>query len=238
MQGWFGQMLKSTEHGSLFRCVFFCCFLSLVFLAGSATASEAPLNAKQKRLVEAAENLLETSEVSYVYGGAKLGEDRECEQCNSCLQEKRPSPKRRLSSCPACANCSLDCSHFTQLVFNNAGLALPYLDTATMLALRPDALLRRYGLVHVGGGSGTLAQVGDLLVYDGHVVILVSKTGFLRGDIIHATGGKDIKEPGQGIQRERNVPIEAFRGPLLRVLRHKNLAQQSARIRLRPVLKN
>jgi hypothetical protein len=42
-------------------------------------------------------------------------------------------------------------------------------------------------------------------------------------DIIHATGGKDIKLPGQGIQRERFVRVGSFRGELLRVLRHQKL---------------
>jgi hypothetical protein len=64
---------------------------------------------------------------------------------------------------------------------------------------------------------------GDMLVYRGHVVVVetVHEPGV--ADIIHATGGKDIKLAGQGIQRERYARVSNFRGELLRVIRHKKL---------------
>ncbi|MND02254.1 hypothetical protein D3C83_215650 [compost metagenome] len=41
---------------------------------------------------------------------------------------------------------------------------------------------------------------------------------------MHATGGKDIRRPGEGIQRERFINLATFRGPLRRILRHAGLA--------------
>jgi len=83
-------------------------------------------------------------------------------------------------------------------------------------------LERRYGLLPVGQSSRD-SMPGDLLVYQGHVVILEELHDKGTGDVIHATGGKDLKGPGQGIQRQRFVQLDHFRGPLLRVLRHKRI---------------
>lgn len=197
----------------------------------------------QARIIYEADRALEQYEVSYAYGGAQLGAVKQCDECNRCLGARNPLPKQRLRECPSCNHCSLDCSHFTQLVFDNAGLKAPYIDTATMLALSPAQLRSRYYLIDKGSDAEA-ARPGDLLVYRGHVILLIAKRGAGRGDIIHATGGKDIREPGQGIQRERLVQLDPFRGPLLRVLRHQELepvpppkpAEPSQR-RLRPVVK-
>jgi hypothetical protein len=68
-----------------------------------------------------------------------------------------------------------------------------------------------------------------MLVYHGHVVIVEAVHDRDSADIIHATGGKDIKEPGQGIQRERFVRMSSFRGELLKVIRHVRLDQLMTR---------
>jgi hypothetical protein len=98
-----------------------------------------------------------------------------------------------------------------------------------MLDLDQNTLRRRYHLVAVPEHPGKLLA-GDLLVYRGHVVIAEMIHGHDSVDVIHATGGRDIREPGQGIQRERFARASSFRGPLLRVLRHeKIIASSSAR---------
>lgn len=209
--------------------------LVLAYLGWATTADSAPKvmdkAALRQSLVSTADSWLESADVSYVYGGHTVGSKADCTACQECLGSKNPSAKQRFSKCPACRQCSLDCSHFLQIVYTQAGLPYPYIDTATMLALSVPDLLRRYGLIEVAGLGDGLGDAlpGDFLVYEGHVVMLerlrpkVEGLPERRGDIVHATGGKDIKGPGEGIQRERFVELTHFRGPLLRVLRHASL---------------
>jgi hypothetical protein len=190
-------------------------------------ASEAgQLDDYQRRIRAAGDDMLENLAISYVYGGSKVGDAATCDECNSCLEKKRPAPKQRFSECPTCQNCSLDCSHFVQLVFSRAGLGFPYLTSTQMLDLSADALLKKYSLVPVVMDLEKVVA-GDMLVYRGHVVVVetVHEPGV--ADIIHATGGKDIKVPGQGIQRERYARLSNFRGELLRIIRHKKLNELS-----------
>lgn len=118
----------------------------------------------------------------------------------------------------------LDCSHFIQKVFSEAGLEFPYINTALMLSLPPAKLRSRYRLVTLGRDMA-LIRPGDFLVYKGHVVLVEAVKGLGVGDILHATGGRDIKGPGQGVQRERAVKFEYFRGMLLLILRHEKLSR-------------
>jgi cell wall-associated NlpC family hydrolase len=207
-------------------------FFTLFCLSSSAKASA---QSPQQLVRDHAERLVEESEVSYVYGGSTLGEDQSCQACNRCLEELTPLPNERLAKCSVCRQCSIDCSHFVQMVFQRSGLKYSYLTTATMLALSRTSLRQNYQLIDIGSRAAA-AQVGDLLVYQGHVVLLTKVSAGGRGDIVHATGGKDIRLPGQGIQRERNIYLANFRGPLLRILRHESLIAAVHR-RLRPVSK-
>lgn len=216
------------------------------------------LSAPQRAVLAVAANLLDTVAVSYVYGGNALGGEEACKLCNSCLVAKAPSPAQRLRQCPVCRQCSLDCSHFTAAVFSVAGHSYPYLDTGSMRALSATALASQYQLLDLGSDPER-AQPGDLLIYDGHVVILerrhADQPGLPagRGDIIHSTSGRAVRRPGEGIQRERFVSLGDFRGPLRRILRHRALAASmtvtpavapvspitagAASYRLRPVVK-
>ncbi len=194
------------------------CYLVLLALC---SASIATAEARQKVLQEAA-NILEIANISYAYGGAKLGDAATCEDCTRCLEQQQPKPGERLTSCPTCHHCSLDCSHFVHLIYQRAGIRMGYLPTQEMLALSARQLLQRYGLIDLGTDVNA-ALAGDLLVYRGHVVMLETAKGGGYGDIIHATGGKDVRGPGMGIQRERRAPLAVFRGPLLRILRPKAL---------------
>jgi cell wall-associated NlpC family hydrolase len=184
------------------------------------------LSPAQKRLVSAARQLLDEAEVSYVYGGKSIGTATDCLACNACLEKRQPAPSARVAQCPECARCSLDCSHFTQLVFRRAGIDHPYLTSKDMVSLTQLRLQKDFGFSALPPDA-MQALPGDLLVYKGHVVMLERRHGQGKGDIIHATGGREIREPGQGIQRERWADLGRFRGPLLRILRHHALATPS-----------
>jgi hypothetical protein len=199
-------------------------YLLILLAVGFSQADGAPLPKRQEVLGQA-QHMLENWSISYVMGGNKLGDVRECEACNQCLGAKKPDKDSRLRACPTCASCSLDCSHFIYEVFKLAGLPATYLTTALMNNLGADALLKKYSLVDVGNRSQR-ALPGDLLVYDGHVVMLEKKHPKGLGDIIHVTSGRDLRGPGLGIQRERLVAIDHYRGPLLRVLRHVDLVRE------------
>lgn len=207
-------------------CIIFSAFFGMRGFAKTSTPT--PL---QGALIKAGDEMLENLEVSYVYGGSKVGSIQQCELCNTCLEEARPSPKERFAKCPACGGCSLDCSHFTQLVYARVGLDYPYLTTSQMSELPGRILDQKYNLLVVGTDVKK-AEPGDLLVYPGHVVMLESATRQGFGNVIHATGGKDIKVPGQGIQRERQAQLTHFRGELKRILRHRKL--EGERVAMNP----
>ncbi len=200
---------------------------------------EKPTTAQQK-VLDASENIFNSFEISYVYGGSKIGSLTECDACNRCLESANPNAKERLEKCPGCRDCSLDCSHFTQMIFRQAGFYAPYLTTQTMIETAPTKLRELYQLIDFGTNIAS-ARPGDLLVYNNHVVLLTKVWDYNKGDIIHATGGKDIRGPGAGIQRERLVSLSNFRGPVRRILRHKKLLGSSKnQLRssvLRPVIK-
>lgn len=203
-----------------------------VFGMESPKPKKKPLSAPQKEVLAVAGRLLDEAQVSYVYGGYQLGDAEACKTCNTCLEAAKPKPKERLVKCPVCKQCSLDCSHFTELVYREAGFPYPYIETASMLRASAETLRRNYHLVDLGLAVDRM-QPGDLLVYDGHVVMLekrhapVAGSAAWRGDIVHATGGKDIRAPGEGIQRERFVDVTTFRGPLRRILRHAALTEEN-----------
>jgi hypothetical protein len=182
------------------------------------STSMSNMTERQKKIVKSAQEILENYEISYVMGGTKIGDKEDCDKCNACLGEKSPKPQERLKSCPMCLYCSLDCSHFLNHVFTKAGFSVPYLNTDTMLKETPERLKRLYRLQEVLVDV-MYAEPGDLLVYFGHVVMLEKNDGNGRGDVIHATSGRELKGPGAGIQRDRKANLKYFRGPLQRILR-------------------
>lgn len=174
------------------------------------------------RILQEAQQILERGDISYTYGGKQVGQSGECRDCQNCLAKKAPQPGRRAQVCPACARCSLDCTHFIQEVFSRSGISMAYLTTATMLESSRETLLHRFDFQTIEPQVSRL-RPGDILVYRGHAALLekVHPSGLI--DVIHATSGRDLKGPGLGIQRQRQVDPSHLRGPLQRVLRHKDL---------------
>lgn len=214
-------------------CVLYCAVFCAMETSSPLFAGHSvSLQGLQKKVLRTAVRLMDEAEISYIFGGQlPKGGAQGCRACVSCLRTRTPLPDHRLRSCPECRSCGLDCSHFTSLALQGAGLQAPYLTTRQMLELSADELFYRFNLLPVPELSR--ARAGDLLVYRGHVVLLeglvqIAGAPFqsghpLRGHIIHATSGRTVRAPGQGIQRETNVDLENFRGKLKRILRHKKL---------------
>lgn len=200
-------------------------FLVLILGLSLSAESFAVVLPKRDQVLKKAQDLLDTWSISYVYGGHKLGDPKVCQACNACLDLHKSGPKERLTDCPVCNDCSLDCSHYTFEVFKQAGLHATYLTTALMNNLSAPQLAKKYNLLDIGPNLSR-AMPGDLLVYNGHVVLLEKKGKDGRGDVIHVTSGKDLRGPGHGIQRERHAMLASFRGPVLRILRHLDLAKE------------
>ena len=189
---------------------------------GQAMASDLPL---RQKVIEEADRLLNLSNISYVYGGRQIGALDDCDQCTECLEQKQPSKDERFSQCQICHRCSLDCSNFVSLVFKRAGMRAPYLTTLQMRQSSDQRLRQSYSWINLGANSNR-ALPGDIIVYPGHVVILekLHKPGI--GDVVHATSGKEIRGPGLGIQRHRQVRLANYKGPLQKVLRHVGIMKE------------
>ena len=210
------------QSGNLFL------ILSLFWSSSSLFAVTLP---RRDQVLDVARHMLENWNISYVMGGNRIGDAGQCEQCNSCLHAKQPDKSERLKACPSCNQCSLDCSHFTYEVFKQAGLTSRYLTTSMMNELDGRVLMKDFQLVDIGRRVER-AIPGDLLVFEGHVVMLERKYPDQTGDVIHVTSGRDLRGPGLGIQRERRASLAQFRGPLLRILRHLDLVQELRQVYL------
>ncbi len=178
----------------------------------------------RQAIVRSSFSLMEDFEISYVYGGDTVGSGADCSECRLCLEKEKPTPSQRLVKCAVCTKCSLDCSHFVQKVYEMSGIKVPYLTTKMMLETSPRELFSKKGwqILPLPQSLKDL-DTGDLVVYSGHVILLIGRVQDGKADFIHATSGQEVQNPGMGIQIRRSTYLEGFRGPIMRVLRHKKL---------------
>jgi cell wall-associated NlpC family hydrolase len=161
--------------------------------------------------------------VPYVWGGNKIGSPKDCEECSQCIiKYKKRGPSKRHLKCPACQQCGMDCSHFVQKVFKDAGLAFPYASTRSLLKVpskKPDVIP---GLRFISSNLKD-AQPGDLLVQKKHVVILINKKSDTVGDIVHMS--RTVRSSGRigGIALKRDANLTRFFGGVKRIFRHEKL---------------
>ena len=67
---------------------------------------------------------MKKSWVPYVWGGSQIASRKSCAACRACLVKKpRLAPERRLQACKSCERCGIDCSHFVNQVYEDAGLS-------------------------------------------------------------------------------------------------------------------
>lgn len=175
----------------------------------------------ESQILQEADKILNFTPTPYAKGGKSL-ETGKCEQCSQCLLEKK-NTNNKLSCKKVCKSCGVDCSNFTRIVYNRAGLDYPYLSSSDMIHTSKRKLYLKFGLVDLGKRLD-LARPGDILVYKGHVALLERIFPNNKGDIIHASNTRTFKRTGNGIHRRENVNLAKLRGPLIKILRHYKLA--------------
>ncbi len=160
--------------------------------------------------------------VPYVWGGNKIGSPEDCDECSQCITKyKKRGPSKRHLKCSACQRCGLDCSHFVQKVFKDAGMSFPYTSTRSFLQVpkkRPDMIP---GLRFISSKLKD-AQPGDLLVQKKHIVILINKKSANIGDIVHMSRTVRNGRIG-GIALKRDANLTRFFGGVKRIFRHEKL---------------
>lgn len=162
--------------------------------------------------------------VPYVWGGNQIGTKAECQACRACIAgKKRLKVERRLKACSACQKCGIDCSHFSNRVYADAGLKYPYASTSDLTRMAPARLSAELGLVDMGRDIA-LAQPGDILLYPHHVVILLKADALGRGSVLHVSRSVTRKGVG-GIEVISNEDLRHFRGRLLKILRHQKMIE-------------
>ena len=175
------------------------------------------------KLIETSMQVKDMTEVPYVWGGASLGSDESCQQCNACLAEKQSRKGNRSQKCPSCNRCGVDCSHLVLRVFAQAGFDYKYAPSATLGRAPAPLLLSEFNLVDIGNDFSQ-ALPGDIMVYRRHVGILVTKREGPRGDLLHASRQVRFEDrPFGGIRLNHDTNVVRARGGLIRILRHSDL---------------
>lgn len=168
----------------------------------------------------------ERTDVPYVWGGNAIGDAEQCQACRECIDTKRSKGKQgrlknRLKTCPACKSCGIDCSHFAQRFFGEAGLTFPYKSTSQLRKMTAKDLREKLGLVDLGNDL-RLARPGDILLHTQHMTILLKLHSATHGDVLHASRSYKKGRIG-GIEIARDKNLLRFRGRLLKVLRRVEL---------------
>ncbi len=181
----------------------------------------------RSELLSTAERFGERSYIPYVWGGKKIGDTETCLACRKCLaSNKANSGKTRSKTCAPCKQCGVDCSHFVNLVFREAGLPYPYLSTQKMKRLSRSGL-RSYRLIDLGRNL-SYAQAGDLLLHDRHIMLLLSDPEEGYGDYVHVNRPVKKGRIG-GVEIVRGADLSNHRGGrLIKILRHIGLEKDAA----------
>jgi hypothetical protein len=187
---------------------------------GPAPRSE--MSEESAALMSVARSYRGKTYIPYVWGGDHVGDQATCQACRACVEGKgRLKVERRARACTACRQCGVDCSHFVNRLYKEAGLPYPYLSTSKLKRLSASTLHKRYGLVDLGRDLSR-AQPGDLLVSPRHVVMLLRMRDGTTGDFIHVS--RSIKHGRMGgVEVVENQDLFRFRGRLVRILRHQAL---------------
>lgn len=175
----------------------------------------------------------EMTYVPYVYGGSKIGAKASCSACRACVDSKpKLKVERRMKACPVCSECGIDCSHFANRVFGDAGLKFPYAATKELTRSSAAELKAKLSLVDIGNDPRD-ARAGDLILFNKHVVMVLASTGDGSGDILHVS--RSVKRHGMGgIEVVKGQKLAKFRGRILKILRHTRLHDGTTPVKRAP----
>jgi hypothetical protein len=183
---------------------------------------------RRAMLLTVADDYARSTYVPYVWGGNKIGTSAECQSCRECLTKQRgKSIQRRHIRCAACQQCGMDCSHFVNRIYRDAGMAFPYASTKVLKRSSPDTIKRQYGLVYVGKDL-TKARPGDLILKEKHIVMLLQMRSTHRGDILHVSRSQSRRGVG-GVQMVLDTDVQRFSGRLVRIFRHELIVDEELR---------
>lgn len=174
------------------------------------------------RIVHEARHLVQLQFVPYIWGGARLGGFNACMECRKCVRLRKAPDKAQLETCPVCHRCGIDCSHLANLLLQRVGLEAPYANTQVLASLSDRALARLYHFVNMGRDP-SIADIGDLLLYPDHVVVVVGRRADGAVDILESRRGRNVPGGLGGIFVTEAFRPESYNGPLRKVLRHRRL---------------
>lgn len=176
-------------------------------------------------LLSVAETYGKATYVPYIWGGDAIGSADTCNACRACVASKKKlRVDRRRAACSACKSCGVDCTHFLNRVYREAGMGFPYAATRALQRATPAQLKAKYHLVNVGNDL-RLARPGDMILHQHHVTFLLRMRDAKVGDILHASRSNTKRGVG-GIEIRRSVDLTRFRGRILRILRPEALYQE------------
>lgn len=180
---------------------------------------------RRAMLLSVADDFARSTYIPYVWGGNKIGAESECQACRTCLlKQRKRSVQKRHRGCSACQQCGLDCSHFVNRIYRDAGMAFPYASTAVLKRSSPETIRSKYGLVYVGKDLRA-ARPGDLILKDKHIVMLLQMRDGRRGDILHVSRSHSRRGVG-GVELVTGVDVNTFSGRLVRIFRHEMVVEE------------
>lgn len=160
------------------------------------------------------------NDVPYVWGGGSTQPESPsaCQQCKECIETGKYNTRNVFTSCRACQSCGIDCSHLVNQVLRNAGMRTPYGSTEELLSRSVEDLERLYQVIDIPARPAA-ALPGDLLVFGGHVVLLLNQHGDGSGTVVHSAAYKKDSTVG-GIAIE-DIDLAKYAGGMRRILRHR-----------------
>lgn len=181
-------------------------------------------------LLDAASALSRRDEIAYVWGGRATSSPVVCSACQRCVEKRKVHPHQRLSKCPACEQCGVDCSGFVSRVMGAAGLGSKRITSRSLIKAATPGPKRgnlkgakKVDPVFIPVGRNlALAQPGDLVVLSDHVVIFLNRHPNKKLDYVHASRYVPGR-PAGGIEVVSAGDLPRGQVPVT-ILRHKAFA--------------